>query len=126
MINDCVRACSSQIFGPTLYGLVYMKTVAHYPATIFFVSSGSVAISLVLLGFVRLPALGAARHAEVGDEEEQEEEGASLGAGTGGANGTLRARVRTRDETLVGIGEDVRAGPSYGTTRPASVHSVHH
>ena len=125
MINDCVRACSSQIFGPTLYGLVYMKTVAHYPATIFFVSSGSVAISLVLLGFVRLPALGAARRADVGDEEEQEE-GASLNAGTGGANGTLRARVRTRDETLVDIGEDVRAGPSYGTTRPASVRSVHH
>lgn len=39
-----------------MYGLVYMKTVARYPATIFFVSSGSVAISLVLFGFVRLPA----------------------------------------------------------------------
>ncbi len=53
--------------------------------------------------------LGAVRRESVGDEEEQEE-GASLSVGTDAANGTLRARLRTRDETLVDVGEDVRAG----------------
>lgn len=46
---------SSQILGPALYGLVYMKTVATFPRAIFFVSVGTIAISFVLLSFVRLP-----------------------------------------------------------------------
>ena len=71
-----------------------MKTVAYCPATIFFVSAGSVAISLVMLGLVHLPSIGAARCADIGDEEEQV--GALLGVGTGGANGTLHARAHAR------------------------------
>ncbi|KJA21992.1 hypothetical protein HYPSUDRAFT_202486 [Hypholoma sublateritium FD-334 SS-4] len=47
-----LQALCSQIFGPTLYGLVYMKAVARYPATIFFVSSPN-RINLAIEGFTR-------------------------------------------------------------------------
>jgi MFS family permease len=50
-----IQALSSQIIGPALYGLVYMKTVATLPRTIFFVSVGSLFVSLVCLSLVRLP-----------------------------------------------------------------------
>ncbi|THU77812.1 MFS general substrate transporter [Dendrothele bispora CBS 962.96] len=50
-----VQALSSQIFSPAIYGLVYMKTVATFPRTIFFVSVTSVFLSLVFISLVRLP-----------------------------------------------------------------------
>ncbi|KAJ4487747.1 major facilitator superfamily domain-containing protein [Lentinula aciculospora] len=50
-----IQALSSQIIGPAMYGLVYMKTVAVFPRTIFFVSVGSTVISFMFLSFVRLP-----------------------------------------------------------------------
>lgn len=46
---------SSQILGPSLFGLTYMKTVARAPKTIFFVSTACVMISLCFLSLVRLP-----------------------------------------------------------------------
>jgi len=46
---------SSQILGPAIFGLMYMKTVATFPRAIFFVSVGAITISSVLLSFVRLP-----------------------------------------------------------------------
>ncbi|KAF5373858.1 hypothetical protein D9758_000672 [Tetrapyrgos nigripes] len=50
-----IQALSSQILGPAVYGLVYMKTVATAPRTIFFISVSSVLISLISISFVRLP-----------------------------------------------------------------------
>jgi hypothetical protein len=48
-----------------MYGLVYMKTVATFPRTIFFVSVIVVTISLTLLAFVRLPEEEEARSGSV-------------------------------------------------------------
>ncbi|KAF9265617.1 MFS general substrate transporter [Marasmius fiardii PR-910] len=50
-----LQVLSSQIVGPTIYGVVYAKTVATSPWMIFFVSAAFVAFSLVALTFVRLP-----------------------------------------------------------------------
>ncbi|KAF8643895.1 hypothetical protein AX16_008911 [Volvariella volvacea WC 439] len=61
--------CSSQILGPAMYALVYMRTVATFPRTIFFVSVLSVAVSFVLLAFIRLPPEGAETEVETDDEE---------------------------------------------------------
>ncbi|KAJ3819974.1 major facilitator superfamily domain-containing protein [Lentinula raphanica] len=57
-----VQALSSQIIGPAMYGLVYMKTVAVFPRTIFFVSVGSTVVSFVFLSLVRLPRRNVAGH----------------------------------------------------------------
>jgi len=48
---------SSQILGPSLYGFVYMKTVATFPKAIFFVSVIASIFSSVLLACVRLPRM---------------------------------------------------------------------
>ena len=47
--------CSSQILGPSLYGLVYMKTVATFPRAIFAITVASVVLSFFLFSLVRLP-----------------------------------------------------------------------
>jgi len=49
-----IAALSAQILGPAIYGLVYMRTVATYPRTIFFVSLGKAMIALLMLTFVSL------------------------------------------------------------------------
>jgi hypothetical protein len=46
---------SSQIIGPALFGFTYIRTVAVFPAAIFFVSAGIVVVSFVLFSFVRVP-----------------------------------------------------------------------
>jgi hypothetical protein len=46
---------SAQILGPSIYGLIFIKTVATFPKAIFFVSVGSVVISFICLSLVRLP-----------------------------------------------------------------------
>ncbi|KAJ3851635.1 major facilitator superfamily domain-containing protein [Lentinula lateritia] len=66
-----VQALSSQIIGPAMYGLVYMKTVAVFPRTIFFVSVASTFISFVFLSFVRLPRSNAARKSTLADTSEE-------------------------------------------------------
>ncbi|KIK57642.1 hypothetical protein GYMLUDRAFT_45806 [Collybiopsis luxurians FD-317 M1] len=50
-----IQALSSQIIGPALYGLVFVKTVSTFLRTIFFVSVASATISLIFLSLVRLP-----------------------------------------------------------------------
>ncbi|KAG5636197.1 hypothetical protein H0H81_008867 [Sphagnurus paluster] len=50
-----VQALSSQILGPALYGLVYVKTVATFPRAIFIVSMVTIMLSYAFLLFVRLP-----------------------------------------------------------------------
>ncbi|KAJ7046990.1 major facilitator superfamily domain-containing protein [Mycena alexandri] len=51
-----IQALAGQILGPSIYGLIFIKTVAVFPTAIFFVSVGSVVISLICLSLVRLPA----------------------------------------------------------------------
>ncbi|TCD62170.1 hypothetical protein EIP91_007253 [Steccherinum ochraceum] len=50
-----LQVLSSQVLGPTLFGLTYVKTVATLPATIFFVSSAVISLSFMFLLFVRVP-----------------------------------------------------------------------
>ncbi|KAJ7120490.1 major facilitator superfamily domain-containing protein [Mycena crocata] len=50
-----VQTLAGQILGPSVYGLVYIKTVATFPRAIFFVSIASVVIALACLSLVRLP-----------------------------------------------------------------------
>lgn len=46
---------SSQVVGPVLFGLTYMKTVATYPKTIFFVSAGAITLAFIFISLVKLP-----------------------------------------------------------------------
>ncbi|KAI8989675.1 major facilitator superfamily domain-containing protein [Trametes punicea] len=95
-----VQAMSAQIFGPFLYGLTYAKTVASFPKAIFFVATGAVVTSCVLLAFVRLPeSLPASAPGPDADVEEQ----LQGGDGAGGVS----ERERERDEE----GEDERGRP---------------
>ncbi|KAJ7905702.1 major facilitator superfamily domain-containing protein [Mycena olivaceomarginata] len=50
-----IQALAGQILGPSIYGLVFYKTVATFPKAIFWVSVASVCISFVCLSLVRLP-----------------------------------------------------------------------
>jgi len=50
-----VQGLCSQILGPAIYGLVYMKTVATFPQAIYFASVIALVISCMLLVFVKLP-----------------------------------------------------------------------
>ncbi|KAL4246070.1 hypothetical protein ABKN59_003276 [Abortiporus biennis] len=50
-----MQALGSQIIGPALFGMTYVKTVATFPTAIFFVSSAVVTTSFVFLSLVRLP-----------------------------------------------------------------------
>ena len=64
--------CSSQVFGPFVYGMTYARTVGTYPRTIFFMAGGAVTVAFILLFFVRIPK--ADMYALVGDVEEQAHE----------------------------------------------------
>jgi hypothetical protein len=67
-----VQALSMQILGPTLFGLVYVKTVAFFPRAIFFLAALADIVSFVALSLVRLtPNLPQDAHAQ-GPEEEDE------------------------------------------------------
>ncbi|KAF5389821.1 hypothetical protein D9757_003673 [Collybiopsis confluens] len=79
-----VQALSSQIVGPALYGLVYVKTVAIFPRTIFFVSVASAFLSLVFLSLVRLPRLHG-----VSNEAEHPEDAPAVDLSTGHHRGRL-------------------------------------
>ena len=56
--------CSSQILGPTAFGLTFLNTVATFPAAIFFVAMGAIVCAFTVLAFVRLPTI-------IDDAEEQ-------------------------------------------------------
>jgi hypothetical protein len=45
----------SQVFGPTLFGIVYIKTVATFPEAIFLVVTVVAFLSLFFLFLVRIP-----------------------------------------------------------------------
>ncbi|KAF7294735.1 MFS domain-containing protein [Mycena indigotica] len=61
-----IQALSAQILGPSIYGLVFIKTVASFPKAIFLVSLGSIVISFTCVSLVRLPT----SHVVVTDAEE--------------------------------------------------------
>ena len=48
---------SSQVIGPFLYGLMFMRTVKTFPQAVFVLSIGSLTLALVFLLFIRLPKL---------------------------------------------------------------------
>ncbi|KAG2019931.1 hypothetical protein CC2G_005324 [Coprinopsis cinerea AmutBmut pab1-1] len=50
-----IQALGSQVLGPPIYGLVYMKTVEFFPGAIFFVAVSGMIVSFVLFTFIRLP-----------------------------------------------------------------------
>lgn len=57
---------SSQILGPTIYGLVYIKLVdISYPAGIFFVSVAATGGACLALFFIDLPSAKEKRHTSV-------------------------------------------------------------
>ena len=45
----------NQVVGPSLFGVVYIKTVSTFPQTIFYVVAGVALLSLFFLFFVRIP-----------------------------------------------------------------------
>lgn len=45
---------SSQILGPFLFGMTYMRTVATFPKAIFYVAAGVLLTSFILFSFIRL------------------------------------------------------------------------
>jgi len=49
-----LQALSSQIIGPAVFGFTYIGTVAVFPPAIFFLSTGIVLVSFVLLSLVRV------------------------------------------------------------------------
>lgn len=52
---DVATTFSSQIIGPAVFGFTFIRTVRVFPPAIFFLSSTTVFVSLVLLSLVRLP-----------------------------------------------------------------------
>ncbi|KAJ8079128.1 hypothetical protein PM082_013416 [Marasmius tenuissimus] len=97
-----LQALSSQILGPALYGVIYMKTVATVPRMIFFVSVLSVLISFVILAFVRLP--DAEKSAAAGDDTEEQL--------------LPRGSPPPRDRTLVNPDEDLQPRKKARPTLP--------
>lgn len=51
---DCVL-CRNQVVGPSLFGIIYIKTVSTFPETIFYVCAAVVLLSLFFLCLVQIP-----------------------------------------------------------------------
>jgi hypothetical protein len=51
---DCVL-CRNQVVGPSLFGIIFIKTVSTFPETIFYVCVAIVLLSLFFLFLVRIP-----------------------------------------------------------------------
>jgi hypothetical protein len=47
--------CRNQVVGPSLFGIIYLKTVSTFPETIFYVCAAVVLLSLFFLFLVRIP-----------------------------------------------------------------------
>jgi hypothetical protein len=47
--------CRNQVVGPSLFGIIYIKTVSTFPETIFYVCVAIVLLSLFFLSLVRIP-----------------------------------------------------------------------
>jgi MFS family permease len=50
-----IQALGSQIIGPSLFGIVYIKTVATFPQAMFYVFVAVVLLSLSFLFLIRIP-----------------------------------------------------------------------
>jgi hypothetical protein len=61
---DCVL-CRNQVVGPSLFGIIYIKTVSTFPETIFYVCVALVLLSLFFLFLVRIPPYRGIIDAEV-------------------------------------------------------------
>jgi hypothetical protein len=57
--------CRNQVVGPSLFGIIYIKTVSTFPETIFYVCVAIVLLSLFFLFLVRIPPYRGAIDAEV-------------------------------------------------------------
>ncbi|KAF9444748.1 MFS general substrate transporter [Macrolepiota fuliginosa MF-IS2] len=86
-----LQALGSQILGPSLYGIIYVKTVSTYPRTIFLVTVLTVIISSILLSCVRLPKEYYPPHAMAAsaDEDIEEPNTGPSGASARSSEGTL-------------------------------------
>ena len=62
--------CRSQIIGPSLFGVVYMKSVATFPEAIFYVFMGVVLLSLSFLFFIQIPPESKGKPTEEWEEVE--------------------------------------------------------
>ena len=62
--------CRTQILGPLLFGVVYMKTVASFPEAMFYVFMTVVLLSLSFLFLVQIPQ---GSEGKAGEEEEEED-----------------------------------------------------
>jgi hypothetical protein len=75
-IDTCVSiltregACRNQIIGPSLFGVVYMKTVATFPEAMFYVFMAVVLLSLSFLFLVQIPPGSKGEAGEEGVEVE--------------------------------------------------------
>ncbi|KDR68702.1 hypothetical protein GALMADRAFT_256506 [Galerina marginata CBS 339.88] len=106
-----IQALCSQILGPSLFGLVYMKTVATYPRTIFFVAVAAVTVSFFLLSFVRLPKESDYLRQSLADLEEPDS----------GFDTTYLEESTLVDTRVDAAGARKRQAVSYGsTTQPTS------
>jgi len=50
-----IQTIGNQVVGPTLFGIIYIKTVATFPEAIFYVLSAVVLLSLLFLFLVQIP-----------------------------------------------------------------------
>ena len=57
--------CRNQIVGPSLFGIIYIKTVSTLPETIFYVCVAIVSVSFFFLLLVRIPPHGGVIDTEV-------------------------------------------------------------
>ena len=99
-----------------------MQTVAAYPRTIFFVSVVTIAISLVLLSFVRLPNASEYHRQSLLDLEEPTSAVDHMQGGTLVDLGDVQPEPgedASLNKMAVGL-------PSYGAAaKPLSIRSVH-
>jgi len=60
-----IQTVGNQVVGPSLFGIVYIKTVSALPETIFYVCAAIVLLSLFFLSLVRIPPHQGVMDAEV-------------------------------------------------------------
>ncbi|KAK7693782.1 hypothetical protein QCA50_003354 [Cerrena zonata] len=89
-----IQTLCTSIFGPSIFGLTYMKTVGTMPAAIFYLSGAVITVAFVALSMVRLPC-SSDENTELVDVEESTT-----------SSGTDTERRDIPHETLVGVPEE--------------------
>ncbi len=74
------RVCRNQIIGPSLFGVVYMKTVATFPEAMFYVFMAVVLLSLFFISLVQIPPESKGKTIEDGGVEVEVEAPAVVSA----------------------------------------------